>query len=85
MIDAIPEKLAAAHELEQNIVEAVFDYVDQDETRAGFGINAAFRACITLAKCSSMSPQTRMALAQQIFMDLTADLSTTTIRKFSNH
>ena len=75
MIEAITEKLAGAHDLEQSIIDAVFEYVDEDDSKAGFGLHAAVRACVALAKGSTMSPQTRMALAQQIFMDMTSDLT----------
>ena len=85
MAEAISEKLAAAHELEQSIIDAVFEYVNEDDSKAGFGLNAAVRACIALAKSSTMSPQTRMALAQQIFMDMTSDLSKSTILQSSKH
>jgi hypothetical protein len=85
MADAVAENLAAAHELQQSIIDAVFDYVAEDNSRAGLGLNAAFGACITIAKNSSMSPQTRMALAQHIFMDMTSDLDTSTIRQAPGH
>ena len=75
MIESVEKKAVEAHELEQTIANAVHDYVDDDETRAGFGINAAFRACIGLIKTSSMSPQTRMSFAQRIFLDMTDDLT----------
>ena len=85
MVEQSSAKLAAAHELELSIVNAVFDYVNNDDSKAGFGISAAFRACVSLAKNSSMSPQTRMALAQHIFMDMTSDLDTSTIRQAGDH
>lgn len=74
MIDRVVEKLIAAHKLEEHILDAVFDYVDQDVTKTQFGLNAAVRASILLIKGSTMSNETRMALAQSIFMDLTDDL-----------
>lgn len=80
MAEQTADKLAAAHELELSIVNAVFDYVSDDDSKAGFGISAAFRACVSLAKNSSMSPQTRMALAQHVFLDMTGDLTPSTIR-----
>ncbi|MFC4347964.1 hypothetical protein ACFO5Q_08920 [Kordiimonas lipolytica] len=80
MFDNTPEKIAAAHELEQRLINEVFDYVNEDDERAGLGLNAAFRACITLTKGSTMTAQTRMAFAQQVYLEMTSDLALSTIR-----
>ena len=85
MRDSTLEKIADAHDLERRLIDAVFDYVNEDDERAGLGINAAFRACVALTKASTMSPQTRMAYAQQLFMDMTSDLGPSIIRQSQNH
>jgi|GEM_PF-1560813 len=74
MTEKIQRSLVDAFKLEEDIVDAVFNYVDEDVTKTQFGINAAVRASISLIKGSSMSPETRMALAQNIFVELTDDI-----------
>lgn len=79
MIEKIRDNLVGAHALEETIVDAVMEYASKDVSRAGFGLNAAFRASITLAKCSTMSDETRMAFAQAMFLELTDDLKTSVV------
>ncbi len=79
VIEKIRDNIVAAHALEETIVEAVMEYANEDVSRAGFGLNAAFRASITLAKCSTMSDETRMAFAQAMFLELTDDLQTNVV------
>ena len=63
-----------AHKLQATIVDMVLDYVDDDDARATFGINAALLAGVQLIRDSSMSVQTRMSMAQSLFQDLTDDI-----------
>lgn len=75
MIDDVQKKLIAAHALKEEIINSVFKYVADDDAKVGFGVHAAVQASISLIKDSSMSSQTRMALAQSIFMNLTDDIA----------
>jgi len=84
MIETFTTSVFEAHELEEMIVDAVFNYVSGDDTRSGFGINAAFRASIALSKCSTMSDETRMALAQSMFMEMTEDLNLSAMKKLGS-
>ena len=63
-----------AHKLQTTIINLVFDYVDDDDTRSTFGINAVHLAGVQLVKDSSMSVQTRMNIAMSLFQDLTDDI-----------
>lgn len=63
-----------AHQLQDKIVDAVFQYVNEDARKTHLGLYAAVRASISLIKSSNMSSQTRMSLAQSIFFELTDDI-----------
>lgn len=74
MIEKMMLDATQAHTLQESIVQSVFDYVDEDVARSSFGVNAALQAGVELAKNSSMSTQTRMALAQTVFQAMTEDI-----------
>ncbi len=76
-MEKMTRDVTKAHELQESIVQSVFDYVDDDLSRSTFGINAALQAGVQLVKSSSMSDQTRMNIAQTIFQDLTEDIQYT--------
>jgi len=73
-MEKITRDVTKAHELQESIIQSVFDYVDDDFSRSTFGINAALQAGVQLVKNFSMSDQTRMSIAQTIFQDLTEDI-----------
>lgn len=73
-MEKITRDVSEAHDLQAAIVELVFEYVEDDNSRCSFGINAALFAGVHLVKASSMSMQTRMSVAHTIFQALTDDI-----------